>query len=49
VTTKIMPCKCPNKYQDEKYGAGKRVHTVSREGGNARCTVCADVKMLVKK
>lgn len=44
----ILACKCKNKYQDEKYGAGQRVHNYMRgkESGKpqARCTVCCTIK-----
>lgn len=34
----IINCVCASKYQDEKYGRGKRVHTVGFK--EYRCTVC---------
>ena len=34
----ILPCSCQSKYQDERYGAGLRVHNVGAT--NASCTVC---------
>lgn len=41
---KIISCKCSNKYQDEKYGYGKRVaNKTAKKVGTAdvyRCTVC---------
>lgn len=35
----IKACKCVHPYQDKKYGAGRRVHTVAKDGME-RCTVC---------
>lgn len=40
--TKVLKCNCESKFQDEKYGKGKRVHNKSVKG--YRCTVCANVK-----
>lgn len=37
--TVVLACGCAHAYQDEKHGAGKRVHN-RRMGGTARCTVC---------
>ncbi len=48
MSTKILPCKCEHKFQDERYGKGKRVHN-KMKGGSAkdvpkhRCTVCGAV------
>lgn len=39
--TKILNCDCKHDFQDSKYGAQKRVHTVSGDGKKAFCTVCA--------
>lgn len=42
----ILPCKCTNKFQDARYGKGRRVHTEAQ--GNKRntktCTVCGASK-----
>lgn len=40
--TVILPCSCANAYQDDTYGAGKRVHNPSATG--YRCTVCSKEK-----
>lgn len=46
----IKPCHCTHKYQDERYGYGKRVHNVggkdSKDSPKLRCTVCGDTKQL---
>jgi hypothetical protein len=47
--TKKLRCSCAHEYQDEKYGAGIRVHNYGEKksvGGNAgyACTVCGNVK-----
>lgn len=41
----VYPCKCESKYQDEKYGSGKRVHNPTKKVNGQtidgiRCTVC---------
>jgi hypothetical protein len=36
--TKIAPCSCQHKYQDERYGKGQRVHNVGKT--KITCTVC---------
>lgn len=36
--TKVMKCECEHKYQDKKYGKGKRVMNKTSSGWN--CTVC---------
>ncbi len=36
----IIKCTCENKYQDKKYGKGKRVHNPLQGGKTNRCTVC---------
>lgn len=41
--TKILPCTCKHAYQDERYGAGNRVHN-PRKGGIFACTVCGREK-----
>lgn len=41
----IAPCRCAHRYQDEKYGAGNRVHNpLAKTPGALRCTVCGSVK-----
>lgn len=47
--TKIKRCPCPNKFQDKRYGKGKRVHNVCNNSSNtkgaaARCTSCGTVQ-----
>jgi len=37
-TTKIKPCDCENKSQDELYGKSNRVHNLGER--DAKCTVC---------
>lgn len=48
---KIMRCTCENKFQDAKYGKGKRVHNLDADGKEACCTVCGyeDGKRKMKK
>lgn len=41
--TIIKSCTCRNEFQDERYGAGMRVHN-ARKDGSGKCTVCEDVK-----
>lgn len=36
----LKSCKCPNKYQDEKYGKGQRVFNPSTVRDEATCTSC---------
>lgn len=45
----ILHCpKCENdqsraaKYQNKKYGNGKRVHNAKKSDGGSRCTVCGN-------
>lgn len=44
MSTKIKLCECVSKFQDQKYGPGKRVHnqTMKEVGQKVvwRCTVC---------
>lgn len=40
--TMIMNCKCKSKFQDKRYGEGKRLHNLCEKG--ARCTVCNEKK-----
>lgn len=41
--TKIKTCVCQNKWQDKRYGKGKRVHNETTKGDAERwrCTVCS--------
>ena len=41
--TRILRCNCEHKFQDQRYGKGKRVHNKTKDGG-WRCTVCGNVK-----
>lgn len=36
----LLMCKCSNKFQDETYGLGRRVHNETSKGW--RCTVCGN-------
>ena len=36
----IKACTCSHKFQDQQYGKQMRVHTVSKDGKEFRCTVC---------
>ena len=37
----IIRCSCESKYQDKKYGAGRRVaNETAKSAGAKRCTVC---------
>lgn len=43
----ILPCKCKNDYQDQKYDKGNRVHNVGTKNKDRpvrTCTVCGDKK-----
>lgn len=48
MATKIIECTCDNKYQDKRYGFGKRVAnaTLKKSGDKVvyRCTVCSKEK-----
>lgn len=48
-TSKVMACTCEHAFQDERYGKGMRVHTLTARIANekanqgdkvAKCTVC---------
>lgn len=46
---KVMDCTCNHEYQDNRYGKGKRLHTVRPNygtNGAAVCTVCGSQKNL---
>jgi len=46
----IKECDCENKFQDDTYGKGKRVHNeMNKEHGGFRCTVCGKEKSLAAK
>ena len=39
--SKIVWCSCVHKFQDVKYGKGKRVaNNCTKDDGKYRCTVC---------
>ncbi len=38
----IKKCTCKHKFQDKRYGKGRRVHTTKDNGGYT-CTVCEQV------
>jgi hypothetical protein len=41
----ILYCTCSHKFQDERYGASKRVHNPTKQSPpQYRCTVCNRVK-----
>lgn len=47
-----LACRCVSKFQDARYGKGKRVHNLTGGSGKTarptkgyRCTVCGDVKL----
>lgn len=46
--TVIKPCKCEHKFQDQRYGIGNRVHNINKDGTKGKCTVCKDIKYIVK-
>lgn len=37
--TKILKCTCKHKFQDKRYGSGRRVHN-GKDNGSWVCTVC---------
>lgn len=46
----ILKCNCKNKFQDEKYGKGMRVHNkMKEETKKYRCTVCSNEKFNTSK
>lgn len=44
-STKVIGCSCFNQYQDERYGAGRRLHNPGKDGKVHRCTVCGTEKL----
>jgi len=50
-TTVVKPCRCRSKFQDERYGEGKRLMNVSQKKNEhfARCTVCAATHSTVRE
>jgi hypothetical protein len=42
--TKILPCNCQHKFQDETYGKGMRLHNLGEDKKKAKCTVCGTVR-----
>lgn len=44
MAVRILTCTCEHKYQDKKYGKGKRVHTFNEKNKVWRCTVCTNEK-----
>jgi hypothetical protein len=45
--SKIIRCSCVNQWQDQRYGAGMRVHTRTQKGKTIpvwRCTICLSEK-----
>ena len=38
--TRIKRCSCAHVFQDKKYGKGRRVFNVGKNGDKAKCTVC---------
>jgi hypothetical protein len=38
--SQILKCTCTHSFQDKMYGRGFRVHTILKQDGQARCTVC---------
>lgn len=45
----IRLCTCKHKFQDERYGKFKRVHTISIMKKVCRCTVCGKEKQYIEK
>ena len=47
----VKPCRCRSKFQDERYGEGKRLMNVSQKKNEhfARCTVCAATHSTVRE
>jgi len=40
-STKVLPCNCTNKFQDERYGKDNRLHNATlKPTPGWRCTVC---------
>ena len=40
----IGSCTCHNAFQDERYGAGRRVMNKMVKGDECRCTVCGQTR-----
>ena len=45
INTAIHHCTCVSRYQDDRYGVGKRVHNVSHKNKASRCTVCGGTRL----
>jgi hypothetical protein len=45
----IHPCTCTDEYQDRTHGRWQRVHTVGKDGQEARCTICGKTKEIKKQ
>ncbi len=43
VRTKVLPCTCSHRAQDEMYGKGKRVMNWAKKASGWRCTVCGRI------
>ena len=48
-TTAVKRCRCPNNFQDARYGKKMRVHNRTKQHEAKglrgwRCTICGDVK-----
>ena len=44
--TKVLPCGCDHKFQDDTYGKGRRLFNGTTKSGKTgfRCTVCGKEK-----
>ena len=40
---KIKKCSCVHKFQDKRYGKGKRAHTINEKNTEFTCSVCGKV------
>ena len=47
ITTKVLPCKCTNAFQDREYAFGLRLHNQCAKADVWRCTVCGTERTVI--
>jgi hypothetical protein len=45
----ISTCDCKSAFQDQRYGASKRLHTGENSTKGPKCTVCGKRKLELKR
>lgn len=43
----VKKCSCSHEFQDKEYGKGMRLHSLSEDKKDAKCTVCGNIKKTV--